>query len=360
MTCFQIKTLLFLLLVLATLLLVAQVERFMPVGDELLLNADFGLGMRHWQSSGPAGSVELREDGSVALYSNSAEKSIALSQPLSGLGDSGSVRLSAELATEAVVAGAKGWHRARLVLARRDRNNRWLRLDHEVVALSGDNAWRSYHRVFSLEGQALKTSVVLQLPHASGQLRARGLSLRRAVLNPLFPFVQLGAFLLWGGFLAGLLLPYLRKGHGMLLRAGVVLVVLLLLSGTLMPDDFKREVLEGIRQAASDVQTLLADDLDFSLMANPAVSEQLPFAQRFDLAQVGHFCLFTVLTLVLILVRPGRNRLAILYDVLLIACATELLQLFVAGRTASLNDLLIDAVGATLGVGVLAAGYRKS
>lgn len=61
---------------------------------------------------------------------------------------------------------------------------------------------------------------------------------------------------------------------------------------------------------------------------------------------IGHFGLFAVLSLLLMRVNPSRPvRLQVL-DLFMLACVTELVQLYADGRTPEVIDVVIDMAGA--------------
>ncbi len=350
MTFLKTKTVIFLLLTLATLLFVASVERYRPVGEELLLNPDFRLGLQDWQARGPAGAISLLGNGRVELLSDSSRHTVDLAQTIRGLESSGHLQLSAKLSSEAVVPGTKGWHRARLVLVRYAENDRWLKLLDQVAALTGDTDWRRFRKTFRLEEQAVKTQVVLQLPHVTGRLRAGELSLRRALLDPLFTYGQVAAFLLWGGFLLALLRPYLQRRSGLVRRFSLVLVTATLFVGVLLPGTIKTELSGEIVQVSRQVKLQLDANIEPDLLKKVNSVRQLVGELDFQPSKAGHFVLFALLFMVLGLTRGELMLFEVYYDVLLLAATTELLQLFLAGRTPLVTDIFIDMAGALLGL----------
>jgi VanZ family protein len=66
--------------------------------------------------------------------------------------------------------------------------------------------------------------------------------------------------------------------------------------------------------------------------------------------KIVHFAMFFSLGAVLVLARPDLSMLRILSELSALGAATEILQSYVPGRSTSLEDLLADALGATVGM----------
>ena len=70
--------------------------------------------------------------------------------------------------------------------------------------------------------------------------------------------------------------------------------------------------------------------------------------------KIGHVFCFAMLTLFMLLVRRRLDVRAseLVWFIILLAVATEGMQLFVAGRTTRMSDLLLDLVGAIIGYAI--------
>lgn len=59
------------------------------------------------------------------------------------------------------------------------------------------------------------------------------------------------------------------------------------------------------------------------------------------------------MTLGILLKRNGaKTTLLVVLDILLLACITEIFQLFIEGRSALLHDVAIDFIGGIIGIGI--------
>jgi hypothetical protein len=279
----------------------------------------------------------------VRLHSEDSHKSLTLHYCVERPQLSNLFRLSADLQTENVISGGNSWEKAKLVLSSRDAEEGRLPGLHQAAALVGDNPWRPYAKVFTVSPQAAELRVELQLARASGTLRARNLSLQAVEIKPIYSYARYALFLLWGLFMLWLLIPVVTVKSRYLFQAGLFVVLVVTLGGILLPGDLKQQVMVLFKGWQ---HTLL--DLLPSLVAAEAIVgiELLP---RFDVTKVAHFLLFALLAFVLAFSRTKRHT-QLLLDLLMLAAATELLQIFIPGRSALLTDWLIDSGGVLLGI----------
>jgi VanZ family protein len=163
--------------------------------------------------------------------------------------------------------------------------------------------------------------------------------------------------LLWGAFLAVLLVPHLY-GVRFFPRLVLVVLMILILSGALTTRSFRYQVVSQVRE---QVHTLAGPEEAPRTAVKAAPKPPVPArSSRPDVKTIrtmiranktGHFILFGLLTFSLLAVaaRAGLRWIA-LADVLLLAGSTELMQFFLQGRTAGLHDFFLDAAGAALGL----------
>lgn len=86
------------------------------------------------------------------------------------------------------------------------------------------------------------------------------------------------------------------------------------------------------------------------------LTQQFEFL-HFLLRKLGHFSEFFILDVLSILTLlqtklQSKGMIAIMFCVL-VASADETIQLFVSGRSGQVSDVLLDSVGAIVGIGVL-------
>jgi len=168
--------------------------------------------------------------------------------------------------------------------------------------------------------------------------------------------------LLWGVFLAALLLPYLfdlRFYSKMVL----ILLISLVLAGTLSTRSWRSQIVTQVRERVQVPFSPEKERATTGLEKKPAISKTVKPPPRSSVRYIyranksGHFILFALVSFSLLtFAAPGRWGIA-LADVLLLAGSTEIMQFFVQGRAAGIKDFYLDAGGALLGL-VFWALYR--
>lgn len=127
----------------------------------------------------------------------------------------------------------------------------------------------------------------------------------------------------------------LTRPVGAILRWLMRLVLLVLMTGLLLPPDLLRGLLE-----------LLA-----AILPMDSASGTGPDIQVF-----GHFGLFAALSVLLFATRADLGWLRLIVLLAALACVSELMQLFVEGRTTDLWDVLVDLAGVGVGALLVAGG----
>jgi len=112
----------------------------------------------------------------------------------------------------------------------------------------------------------------------------------------------------------------------------------------LIPGNLKIQLLAQLKHWVQVSTQFWAQDISSETVQGVAV---LPW---FDITKLGHFLLFASLAWLLVRAWPERDWRVVLLDLLLLAAASELLQLFAVGRSPLFSDWLIDAGGIVLGL----------
>ncbi|MFK7779189.1 MAG: VanZ family protein [Gimesia sp.] len=338
------KYIFFLFLAVATLYLGVWYKRYLPVGSALLPALQLDNKNSTWHSYGLQGAVIQESAEVVRLHSNDPTKSVGLKFPITEPSRFHYLQLSADLRTENVVAGKQSWQKARLLLSSHDAKGKWLPQHHHVVTLEGDNPWQHYTEAFTISDTAAQLRVGVQLPRATGTLWVRNLNLQEVVVKPVYWYGSYVIELIWSFFLLWLLAPYFNRGSRWLLRGGLSLVLMLTFVGILLPGNLKVQMLAQGKEWLQSCTQIWSQNVSSDAVTGVAL---LPW---FDVAKLGHFLIFALLARVLVFAWPERNRYYILTDLLMLAAATELLQLFVVGRSPLFTDWLIDGGGIVLGL----------
>lgn len=345
-----------------TLLFAFLYDPYQEVGPELLENHDFRDGLRSWQVETEGGSVLLRHPGMVRLQAEVSGKYIGLTQIVRQPVRFELLRLVGEMRTEKVVPGPRDWQQARLILSSHDRDGRWLPAPHHVALLRGAHGWRPYDRVFKIIPAAEQLRVTAQLPKATGTLWVKNLSLRGVVEKKSHIYLQTGFLILWGMFLAWLLVPYVTNGRTVGLRVLLFACFFGVLMGTLTPGMHK---IKWQRNSAHLIQKLIEapGDAAYSVSAGKQLQDKKGERRLFGLLQnftkSGHFVLFALLGIAVPLILPAVTGRFMWGDLAMLAGTTELMQFYIQGRSPMFGDFVIDITGISFGLMIVVFCKKK-
>jgi len=349
----------FLLLSLLTMLVIFFYDPYLAVGPELLDNPTFSEGLAGWNFHGPDGSVTPGADGTVRLESGDPSQNVVIYQKIAEPQRFTLLRLAGFLRTVEVVAGSKGWHQARLVLASYDRDGKWLAGPHHVVSLASTHNWKRYAEVFRILPGARELRVMAQLPYATGTMQVGHLSLRPVEAKSSAPFLRILFLAAWGGLILWVFLPLLRAGRTACRRVALAMALLAVLIGTLTPGDLRKQWQDDsvatLESIGRQIATATPDEaVTAAVEAKRGRHNSRHKLDRHLLAilKAAHFLLFGTLACCLALALPGLPLSGLLGPLGMLATATEFMQFFIRGRTALYGDWLIDLVGALVGLGL--------
>lgn len=340
----------FALLALTTLLF-SYFEAYLPVGPELLQNADFELGLKNWQRGPAKEAAVLLGGGKVLLLSTDSSKFIHITQKISDPQKYRLLRLSGEIRTRQVKAGKKDWQKARLILSSHDSKGQWLPASHHVALLTGSKPWRHYAEVFKLIPEAEELQVSVQLPMATGTMWAKNLSLREVVERPSYTVGKWVGIVCWSLFLFWLLLPHLAAPN-IVKRIAILLTVVAVFVGTMTTGDQQHKIQKDSYVTLQKMTTEKSTQEINSDYQHYQIEQQVD-KKKLDITKLGHFMVFALLALCLSITFPAVGQKYLLIDISMLAGATEFLQFFIEGRTPLFNDWLIDTSGAILGLGLV-------
>ncbi len=307
--------LLFTCLFISSIYLAILHERYQPVGQQLLAPLELSKDSP-WQQRGNKKQITMERDG-ARLDSTNPKGTVQLQYIVPNPQRFQLLRLSADIQTEGVIPGTKSWHKARLVLSSFDINNKWISHPHSVVALGGTNLWQHYEKTFTVHPEANQLRVCAQLVHAPGSMWVRKVELQEVDITPLYHYGQYVIICGWLLFLLWLTLPYAKQCRHKSWRLIALFILSIGISGVIAPAALKLMLLHLF----------------------PAHTDK-----------IGHFILFTLIALFSTLICRKHGYVKILTDLVILAAATELIQLFVPGRSAMVSDWVIDTGGVLLGM----------
>jgi len=338
------KIILFLLLCISTAFSVVLVDKYQNVGRQLLLNADFSKELEFWQPPESSSGKIVAYNNQLILRSHDAGKSVQVSQNIQSDLNGKKFRLRATLASRNVVPGEKKWNKARLLLVQYiDGKAQW-KFSHVLAALDGTHGWQIYNKAFRLSPECSELRVIAQMSRCRGELFVKGLSLYEVEESATYTWVKWLIRAAWILFIFVLLVPGLKGGGSTLLKIFIVLTVAGIVVGTTLPGQVKNELKEDITK---EVHTYTAP-------VKKITEGRMDTAQykffMLDITKIAHFCLFSLLALLLLLKNPCRPMRLILLELFMLACATEFMQFYIDGRSPLITDVLIDMAGGAVGM----------
>jgi hypothetical protein len=291
-------------------------------------------------------------DDGVLTIDHPQKRSTVLTQCLSIKELKMPLLLLAEGRSLGVVRGRKPWHEARVGLVGYDAKGEGLyQVRTRLFGLEGDQPWHRTQGLFTLPEVAQQACLEISLYAVPGRFQVRQLSLTGGAVPILY---QVGRYLLLAGWLVlalWLTRPLYRHYRNRRLGSLLLMMTLVLLAGVLMPHE--------IRQQFEEVLLRVLTGMGLPFTPNGLQGLESGWAlwpAQWDLSKYSHLLGFSLLAAVLSADRQVRMAVRLI-ALLLLALTTEILQFFVQLRTPRLSDLMIDAMGIAIGMGLAALIY---
>lgn len=326
-------------LALLSLLLVALtgatfllLPRYEVLGDPLIADPAFEPGLIDWQQAGLV-SQEPGGPARVTLESLNQETRTFLVRDIALPPGDTMVILRAQVQGYDVVTGPEVWDSARIYLAQLDADGKpdW-KEDHNLFTLNGTTDVRNYRRAFSIPAEVDVARLGIEMKNATGRLTVGGLELTIVEYRMTF-MIAVGCLLLaWS-----ILVLY----TGIKTFGGI--------------DSARIKLSLGIASALSVVALMLPGGIHDT--GTVGISARLGI-EEVGVDSIGHAIMFTALALLVRLGRPSDPLWLHVGVWLLIAIASEVLQLFTVGRDPSLDDLWVDGFGILLGLALAEIARR--
>lgn len=340
------KVSIFLFLGLCTVLASCIVDQYTGTGEQLLVNPDFANGLEGWQVSGAKAAFVNVASGAVKIMLHEPGSSVQLSQQLEPGFLGNKVVLRGTVKAVGIVGGTKGWEKCRVVLVQYVEGKPIYSSPHLLVALDGTHDWAEYSVVIPVLSNISAVSVSLQLSHSTGELAVKELSVYRVQANPVYGVVRWMVFGVWALFMICVFVPgIVGSFEGTRYPALVVLIIVAIIIGTTAPASIKNEAKSEIISHAKTYTNQLIDYGGIGV-AGLTTELQMPKWLNVDITKVAHFLLFGMLGGILYFRQGGRPVWQTFVDIGILACGSELMQLFIEGRSALVGDVLIDLAGA--------------
>ena len=325
-----------------TFLLLTNISRFVVVGDQLVIDPLFRVGIQHWQQQGP-GEV-FHRTGIVTLSSLNrgtfiVYQSIPIDLP-------GYYRLSFEAKAENITlsSGAGSWAGAG-VLLRYVKNGGVRKYGTPTIVSDASKDKKLYQIDSHIRADVHSVDVAMWIKEASGQFLVEKIGLSRldeTGVYSLLKWIVVGFWLLVGAWLVFSVWPILPIYNfvGIALLCGIALV------GALMPEAFLNLIIHKVSALSS--QTLQSQTSEAMWQVIGTKTQRTESNEV--VSMMGHFLVFAGLGVFAGLNGHKFGLLFLAASTIVFALITEVLQLLVARRTASLSDLIVDVAGVLFGL----------
>jgi hypothetical protein len=323
---FGTKTKISLFFLIAVVSLVGHnyIKQYEKCGDEILLN--------NWSLHSSTGSTAEIKENVLYLFSLDRNKSVDIKQNILHVVSGSTLQLSADIKCENVMPGVDTYNRARLLLMQYDREGNGLNLPHQVASIFGTHEWDSYNNYFTISPDTKQIIVSAQLCKSTGAFWLKNIHLYPVIQTHAYTYFKITILVIWAIFFIILLGPcFINIKNNIVIRITLVLVFILIIIGVTIPSDMKFQI------------TDYANELINSL---GVVSEGY---FTLDLSKIGHFFFFFLFGLVFSFLQKDESDTMVIINILLLAGSTEIMQLFIDGRSFLLWDIIIDLNGALYG-----------
>ena len=282
---------------------------------------------RGWEVEGDRARISVR-DRVLHLRNDDPDRGVGIRQVWRlPDGDTRAFRVSATLASDNIRGTRRGFRVGEVTLtADRDIERRYFLNHHRLAGLRGTRPDGLYRTLFEFPRAAREVELAIRLRHATGELRVSDLRITALRERPAFATLRAALQAAWVVLLSiGCWLFWRGVDH----RGSAYLLAFASAGGTallLMP--------QGMRDAAVSV---LSGLLPQALV----IGDRLP--------SLGHFTVFAVAGALVRLSRRSDRWLGQLMLLIALAGLLELLQYLSELRAPTLDDWLVNAVGALAG-----------
>jgi VanZ family protein len=319
------KISLFFLLAVITFVGHNYIKQYKKCGAEILTN--------NWIIQSSKGTTAEIKGKQLFLFSLDHPKSVTIKQDISPVINGSTLELSADIKCENVRPGVESYNRARLLLMQYDREGNGLSLPHGAASLSGTKKWKNYIDYFHVVPETERIKVSAQLSHCTGSLWVENIHLYPVTKTGVYTYFRIIILATWGLYLIFLLGPCFFYGkNNIVIRMILLVLFILIIIGVTMPADMKIQISAGVKELINSLGVFSGG---YGYTWNPA--------------KVGHFFFFLLLGLVLSLLLKHESDTMVIINILLLAGSTEIMQLFIEGRSFLLWDVIIDLNGALYG-----------
>lgn len=334
---------LFILMLCIISLIVSQLPRYRAAGNELLKNTDFSQSLNGWIVHGDNKSLVTNRDG-LGIHHDISSRHSELRQCFKSQSLPQHTVLQARLRTEQVKSGPEIWNLAKVSLVGYDDQKEALyQFPTVLVGLEGNQGWEHYEKVFPTQQVAAETCVIIALYTSPGHFYVSDISLKGAKSQTKVEYGRQVLLAVWIIVLSWIVISLVRNHQWSFRDSILLLLVFAIAVGVLLPVEIKRSI-------ELEVQSVLIA-LGFSpLLSWEGEKTDLLslWPKQMDISKFGHLIGFSLLSTVFFSERDTRMNI-VFAGLVLLALASETLQIFVIGRTPRLADFSVDIAGILLG-----------
>lgn len=332
------------------------IQSHKEVPPQLLVNNSFSAKSEGWDLLTDNYWNEIEITANKIKLSSITPQSFQISQTIKGDKLTPVVLLRAKVKSDSIKPGEQSWNKGRVLLVQYNHEKPMWSLPHALVSISGTQDWKQYNSFFIIDSQTDYIKVAMQLSNSSGDLYCKDIKLYNAVPNSHYVKIKHTLYLGWAIFTLLLFYPYIRRQKyiGLLLTILTAVTLFGITMEAAKKNDLKALLNSSIKNVSIDIQnrfTQLEDDYSLAPSPSPASVSKIKkhhSPRSFDITKIAHFCLF--MTIGFIISSIGTSFIRITLDILLFASTTEILQLFIPGRSALLGDVIIDFSGGLIGM----------
>ncbi|MCC7091472.1 MAG: VanZ family protein [Nitrosomonas sp.] len=315
----------FVVLTIITFASLVWIDRYQQIGPDVLTG--------HWGIWAPGKNWADASENELALFSTNPQAGVSVQQPLPAIEPGTVLLFSAEVKCDHVVRGKKPWNLARVVLVQNDGQKDLWNLPLILTAVTGTQDWTFYRNFFYITTQTRTARVIAELHQSTGSLQVRNMQLYPVHETEIYLWVKNIILFSWGGFFLLLVGSCLfAEKRSMLFRAILAGAFISIVIGTSLPGYLKTSVIYEVEAQIDDI--------------SPVINKVMPW----ELSKLWHACVFLLLGSALALMIKKAPLSQLMTIIIMMAAGTEMMQLFIDGRSPLVSDVFIDAAGGIVGI----------
>jgi len=352
--------------------------RYVLAKPGILPNLDFAEGGKHWSGSRTGVTIRAGQPP-VLLLSNGPRRRALISQVLETPAAYRNIRVAADIKIDAVAAGDNWWEQAGIVVQSIDKNGAKMPYwPSRVALLSGSTPWQRHEAVIPVAADAKRLYLAIFLIGAPGDMAVRNITVDALDPAPWFSMARAALIALWAGVGLWIVVPLRRLKKRAIPAYGALFVLLATIAGVLTPQPelsrflgaarslFDRAVIPVLPDTAAPPRAKMADVKSppkeeparrgDARTATPStqILAALPATVKRDGGSfAAHFAVHAALAFLVLLAFNEVGWARLMAYLVVLAGATEVIQVFVITRTVNIVDVGYNLAGIGTGIAVI-------